>query len=113
MHEFHFDWAHPSNEDEEKGLNVFVGRMRDVRMTLSSVYPTKGVSDFISKRILAFLKECGCEMSDIVIRSDQDSSIMAQLEDLTRERAKKGGGRTVVEHSAAYSSQSNGIIESS
>ena len=79
MHEFHFDWAHPSNEDEEKGLNTCVGRMRDVRMTLSSVSPPKGVSDFISKRVFAFLRECGCEMADIVIRSDQDASLMAQL----------------------------------
>ena len=36
--------------------------MRNKRMTLSSVFPDKSVQDFVTARIMAFIRECGCEM---------------------------------------------------
>ena len=67
MHEFHFDWAFPGEEEAGKTLKVLVGRMRQIRMTLSTAAPTKTTGEFITKRVLAFIRECGCEMVDVVL----------------------------------------------
>ena len=107
QHEFHFDWAFPGDEEEEDTLKVLVGRMRGEKMTMSSVHPTKTTGEFIAKRVLAFIRECGCEMVDITVKTDQEPVIMTMVEILARERAKKGAMRMVVEHSQKYSSQSN------
>ena len=50
-------------------------------------------------------------MVDITVKTDQEAVIMTMVENLARERAKKGAMRTVVEHSQKHSSQSNGIVE--
>ena len=111
MHEFHFDWAFPGDEGEEETLKVLVGRMRGEKMTMSSVHPTKTTGEFIAKRVLAFIRECGCEMVDITVKTDQEPVIMTMVENLARERAKKGAMRMVIEHAPKYQSQSNGVVE--
>ena len=111
MQEFHFDWAFPGEEDGSGMLKVLVGRMRGVKMTMSTVHPSKTTGEFIAKRVMAFLRECGCEMIDITIKTDQEPVMMSMVENLCRERARNGAMRTVVEHSPAYQSRSNGVVE--
>ena len=62
VNEFHFDWAFPGEEEAGKTLNVLVGRMRETRMTMGTVHPRK-TGEFMTKRVMAFLRECGCEMA--------------------------------------------------
>ena len=90
---------------------MLVCRMRNVRMTLSSVFPSKAPTEFITKRVMAFLRECGCHMTDITLKSDQEPAIIAQLEDIAKARGRKGPMQTVIEHSPSYASKSNGVVE--
>ena len=48
MKEFHFDWAFPGDEEGKERLNVLVGKLRDWKMTLSSVFPGKTSNDFVT-----------------------------------------------------------------
>ena len=49
-------------------MKVLVGRIRNIKITLSTVAPTKTTGEFTTRRILAFLRECECEMVDLTIR---------------------------------------------
>ena len=109
--EFSFDFAFPGNEEAGKTLTVLVVKMRTTRMMMSTVIPTKSTNTFIIKRIMAFLRECGCELGKIIVKSDQEPAVLALLEELTKERAKKGAQETLHENSEKGSSQSNGLVE--
>ena len=81
-------------------------------MTMSTVVPSKHVGDFITKRTVAFLRECGSEMSKINIKTDNEPAILAFAEDVARLRAPNGADETISENSHTYSHQSNGVVES-
>ena len=69
--EFHMDFCFPGYEESSKEyLTVLVMRMRHTRMTMSTVVPSKFVEDFITRRAVAFLRECGNEMKKIVVKTD-------------------------------------------
>ncbi len=57
--EFSFDFCFLGEAAVGQNLIVLVGRMRHTRMTLSTVVPTKSTGEFVAKRIIAFLRECG------------------------------------------------------
>ena len=59
--EFHIDWAFPGEAEANKTVTMLVVRMRDVRMTMSTLAPSKATGDFVAKRIVTFMKECECE----------------------------------------------------
>ena len=109
--EFHFDWCFPGEEEAGKTLTVLVGRMRGTRMTMSSVSPSKSTGEFIARRIMAYLRECGCELAKIVVKTDQEPAIISMIEDLTKMRVDRGAEETVPENSVKGSSQSNGVVE--
>ena len=90
--EFHIDWCFPGDEQAGNTLNVLVCRMRNVRMTMSSVAPSKSTGEFIARRLMAFLRECGCEAGDVVIKSDQEPAIELLLKEITEARGCKEVG---------------------
>jgi len=108
--EVHFDFCFPKHEDEE-GMTVFCGRERDTRMTLASTVPSKSTGEFAAKRVVAFLREIGCEQGDIIVKSDQEPAMLSLLTRVSEVRASRGGGRCIMENSPVGSSGSNGIIE--
>jgi hypothetical protein len=109
--EFHMDWTFPGEEHGNKTLTVMVVKMRDTKMTMSSVAPTKATGEFITQRIITSLRECGCEFDNIVLKADQEPAIDAAMTEVARMRAKIGAGRTIMENSPTHSSKSNGIVE--
>ena len=110
--EFHMDFCFPGNEESaSEHLTVLVIRMRGTRMTMSTVVPSKSVGDFTTKRSVAFLRECGHEMTKITIKSDQEPAILALTEDIMRFRASIGAEETVPENSPTYGHQSNVVVE--
>ena len=109
--EFHFDWCFPGEEEAFKNLTVLVGRMRGTRMTMSTLMPSKSTGEFASRRIMAFLRECGCELSKIIVKTDQEPAILSMVGDIIKIRADRGGAETIPENSPTYSHQSNGVIE--
>ena len=80
-------------------------------MMMASAVPSKSTGAFIAKRIIAFVREIGCEQGDITIKSDQEPVMKAIITEVGRVRAAAGGGRMVVESSPVGQSQSNGIVE--
>ena len=96
MPEFHMDFCFPGNEEAaSEHLTVLVIRMRHTTMTMSAVVPSKHVGDFVTKRSVAFLRECGNEMTKITLKTDQEPAILVLVEDIVRFRASLGAGETV------------------
>jgi hypothetical protein len=110
--EVHLDFAFLGEEGEPGGtVPVLVARERSTRMTMSSVVPSKSTGTFIARRVVAFLREIGCEHGDMVVKSDQAPAIMAIVAEVGRLRAAGGGGRFITENSPVGSSASNGVVE--
>ena len=85
--------------------------MRHTNTLMSTVVPSKTTGEFLTTRLMAFLRECGCEFSKIIVKSYQEPAILAVMEELTRARCKKGAMETIHECSQKGSSQSNGLVE--
>ena len=74
------------------------------RALMSTVVPRKTTGEFVSKRVVAFMKELGCEMSVVTLKTDSEPALVA-VADVAKVRASRGAQRT----SPAYSSKSNGV----
>jgi hypothetical protein len=109
--ELHLDYCFPGEEEPGKNLTVLVARMKDNRMTMSTVIPSRTTGEFTGKRIMAFLRECGCELSKLIVKSDQEPAILALIDDMIKQRVDKGADETIPENSPTYSHQSNGVAE--
>ena len=93
--ELHMNPCFLGSEDSTKEL-VLVARERPHRMTMSTIVPMKGASlEWTVRRTLALIKEIGLEGSPIVLKSDQQPSILS----LVRERARRREAKIVLEHS--------------
>ena len=112
MPEVHMDFAFMGEENEPgQTMPVLVVKERGTKMGMSSAVPSKSTGCFIAKRVLAFLKEIGCESGGLTVKSDQEAAVKAIVEEIGRLRAAGGGGRYVVENSPVGASQSNGVVE--
>ena len=130
--ELHLDYCFMSTEDKPLAT-ILVAKEKTSKMLMATVVPLKGASvEFPVKRVLAFLKEIGLENTDVVLKSDQEHSIMDVLNAIASRRsavsklelaAAPGGGlgietgatsgaaRSLMEASPVGSSGSNGFIE--
>ena len=110
--EVHVDFMFMGEEAAgEKTLVMLVAKERGSKAVMCSVVPRKTTGEFISKRVVAFMREVGCEMNAITIKSDNEPALVALVDDVVRVRASRGACKTNVEHSPVYSSKSNGVIE--
>ena len=110
--EVHFDFCFMGEEDKPGDtLPILVVREVASRMTLATVVPLKSTGAFVAKRVVAFLREIGCEQCDLVAKSDQEPAIVAIVTEVGRMRAANGAGRYIVESSPVGSSASNGVVE--
>jgi len=62
---------------------------------------------------MAFMREAGCEVEAVVMKTDNEPALVKVVEEVGRLRAAKGGRGLVVENSPVHSSKSNGYIERS
>jgi len=109
--EVHLDFMFMGEEEGGKTIIMLVAKERGTKAVMCSVVPRKSTGEFISKRVVAFMREIGCEMSAITIKSDNEPALVALVDDVARVRASRGASRTNVEHSPVHSSKSNGVIE--
>ena len=94
MNEVHFDYAFLGNECQPgKLLPVLVVKERLTRMILASAVPSQTAGTFITKRVMAFLAEVGCELGDLIAKSDQEPAVMTVVQDVRWPRPGCGGGR--------------------
>jgi hypothetical protein len=105
--EFHLDFCFLGDEDGSKTLTTLVVRERLSRMTMSAVLPAKGRGVHSSKRVVAFMREVGCEHCTINVKCDQEEAMKSLVTDVGKWRAEGGGQQMNVEHSPVYSSSSN------
>ena len=112
MREAHFDFGFLGKEDEPgKFLPVLVIRERVTNMTMASTMLSKSSGMFITNRVIPFLKKIGCEVGDLLAKSDHKRAVMVIVNEVVRVRSLQGGGRFVVENSPVGSHASNGVVE--
>ena len=105
------DYMYMGEETGGKTLSILVAKDRSSRALMATVVPRKSTGEFVSKRIVAFMRELGCEMSAVTVKTDNEPALMAVADDVAKVRASRGARRTLMENSPAYSSKSNGVIE--
>ena len=113
MAEVHMDFMFMGEEEGEKTLAMLVTRERSSGMTMSTVAPRKSSGEWLAKRVMAFMREAGCEVEAVVMKTDNEPALVKVVEEIGRLRAARGGRGMVVEHSPIYSSKSNGYVERS
>ena len=108
LSEYSFDYCVPGDELGCK-LTVLVGRERVTGTYSATAVPTKGsTGQFAIDKRLATIEEVGDTQQQIILKSDQEPSVVAIAGDVVAEREE---GRTVVEESPVGSSGSNGVVE--
>lgn len=108
LSEYSFDYCLPGMSLDSK-LTVMVGRERVTGMRFATAVPMKGSAGRLTvEKMVEFVDEVGDKSQQIVVKTDQEPSIEAVVEDLVKERED---GRTVVEESPKRSSGSNGVAE--
>ena len=106
--EFSFDYCFMGDSGEER-ITILVGRERSTGMSMATVVPAKGGSgQFAVLKVLKFIRLCGAEESDIILKTDQEPAIEVLVKDIVKARGAVG---TVVEKSPVGSSGSNGVVE--
>ena len=125
--ELHIDYCFMATEDRPLAT-VLVAKETISKMSHGDRCPDEGGIDRVSgEKMPGFLKEIGLENADVVLKSDQENSIMDVLNNLARRRSADsklesfegpgvltGGprqGRAIPEASPTGSSGSNGVIE--
>ena len=109
--EIHMDFMFMGEEKPDKTLAMLVARERQTKAVMSCVAPRKSSGKWLSKRVMAFMREVGCEVEQVTMKTDNEPALVAVVDEIGRLRAARGGRGMTVEHSPVHSSSSNGIIE--
>ena len=109
--EVHIDFMFMGEEKSEKTLAMLVAKERSTKAVMCCVAPRKSSGEWLGKRIMAFMREFGCELEAVTMKTDNEPALVAVADQVGRLRAAKGGKGMVVEHSPVHSSKSNGIVE--
>ena len=108
MSEYSWDYCFPGDELGCK-LTVLVGRERATGMYGATTVPMKGsMGQFALDKALELIAETGDANQRIMVKTDQEASVKALIDDLVAQREE---GRTIVEESPVKSSGSNGVVE--
>ena len=78
---------------------------------MASSVPPKSIGSFSARRVVALLRETGCEQGHLTMKGDQEPAMQAIVTEMGNVRAAAGGGRIMVEASPLKQSASNGIVE--
>ena len=99
----HMDYCFMGRKSDDL-QHILVARYRDTRMIVSFLVQKKGaVDDSVIRRLLQFFRELGYQENKVVVRSDQESPMLAVTE--------RGEAQTISEHSPMRSSGSKGVVE--
>ena len=111
MAEVHMDFMFMGDEGGEETLAVLVAKERSTGMLMATVAPRKSEGVWLAARVMAFMRECGCEVEPVIMKNDGEPALVKVVEEIGRLRAAKGGRGMVIENSPVGSSASNGYIE--
>ena len=99
------------DEGEDRTLAVLVVKEGSRGMVMSTVAPRKSSRRWLGRRLMVFMREAGCAVEAVVMKSDNEPALAKKVEEIGRVRAAIGGQGKVVENSPVCSSKSNGFIE--
>merc|ERR1712026_515647 len=105
------DFMFMGDEGSEETLAVLVAKERSTGMLMATVAPRKSEGVWLAARVMAFMRECGCEVEPVIMKNDGEPALVKVVEEIGRLRAAKGGRGMVIENSPVGSSASNGYIE--
>ena len=106
--EVHFDFIFMGDEGEDRTLAVLLAKKRSRGMVVA---PSMSSGRWLGRRVMAFMREAGCEVEAVVMKNDNELALRKVMEEIGRLRAAIGGQGMVVENSPVYSSKSNRFIE--
>ena len=66
-------------------------------MKMAAVVPTKTTGAYTASRIMAFMKEVGCEFGDLTVKLDQEPAIRKVVADRLR-YALRGSGKIIFDN---------------
>ena len=70
--------------------------MRHTRMTMSTMVPSKTTGDFISRRVIAFLKECGLSHQSIIVKCDQETMLTSIMDNVKKIQVANGSPEQII-----------------
>lgn len=111
--EIHLDYMFMGEEGVSDKLTVLVVRERLSKMTLATVVASKTTGEFAATRVVAFMREIGCDQVRITVKTDNEPALVALVSEIGRARASNGAQPMNIETSPVYASASNGVIERS
>ena len=97
---YEFDYCFPG---DELGFHwtVLAGKERGNKMFFATACPEKGgTGKFHEDKMLEFIRECGDENNNIIVKSDPEASMKMLLKGLAQARGydREGNPRTIVDH---------------
>ena len=82
--EFSFDYCFMGDSSDER-VTILVGRERSTGMSMATVVPAKGGSgQFAVLKVLEFIRLCGAEEADIIVKTDQEPAIEVLVKDIVK-----------------------------
>ena len=72
-------------------LAVLVGKERGTKAIVSTVAPRKSRGEWLAKRVMAWMREVGCEFMEITVKADNELALVAVVDAVGRIRAVTGG----------------------
>ena len=91
------DFVFMGNEGGARTLAMLVVKERSTKAVMACVTPAKSSGEFLGKRVLAFMREWGCELEAVTVKTDNEPSLLQVVEMVARLRAAKGGIQMMVE----------------
>ena len=95
--EVHLDFMFMGDEGDDRDAGGAGGEERSRGMVMSTVAPRKSSGQWLGRRVMAFMREAGCEVEAVVIKSDNEPALTKVVEEIGRLRAAIGGQGMVVE----------------
>ena len=109
---FVVDYAFVRDKEDAVLCKLLVGKLYPSRKVLACVVDSKGVVDpYGVSRVAAFIRESGLtdfNYTDWVVKSDQESSIVALMEQAIRKSGRKG---TIVPEASAVLANGRGRFQ--
>ena len=100
--EVHMDFMFMGEEKSEKTLVMLVAKETTTKAVMGCVVPKKSEGEWLAKRVMAFMREFGCELEAVTMKTDNEPALVKVVENIGRLRAAKGGTGMVVENSPVW-----------
>ena len=74
--EIHMDFMFMGEEGGSRTLAMLVVKERSTKAVMACVTPAKSSGEFLGKRVLAFMREFGCELEAVTVKTERASTIV-------------------------------------